>query len=61
MVKEEVSQMNIWKWLENVLEKLKHETAVVCTETISKNAELDARDFGQQRKCRRLREPSSLV
>ena len=34
VVKEEDSQMNIWKWLENVLHYLTHETAVVCTETM---------------------------
>ena len=34
VIKEEDSEMNIWKWLEKVLDKLTHETAVVCTETM---------------------------
>ena len=37
VIKEEDSQMNIWKWLEKVLDKLTRETAVVCTETMYQN------------------------
>ena len=34
VIKEEDSQMNIWKWLEKVLDKLTRETDVMCTETM---------------------------